>query len=189
MADTSTFAEDKRMMVGKNYHFFNRANHIGLTMDYPDYYGHLLSQATESIKVWDPYFIDGDEDLFTNVQVGVDVTILYMIEATRGRKTTSLPLADVKSRVGNKLPTGHGNLKVVCLPNTDSKYDARKWHDRFLIIDDTFVYLIGASLRYQHFSAKCFGIYEVWEDEDAALIKERFERTLFEVSRNSSNVL
>ena len=138
--------------------------------------------------MWDPYFNDGDENLFSNVQSGVDVTILYMNEPIRGGRTTSLPLADVKSRVMTMLPMSHGNLKVVCLPKTDSTYDERKWHDRFLIIDDTFVYLVGASLRYQHISAKCFGIYEIWEDEDAALIIERFEKTLYEVSRNRNNV-
>lgn len=183
MADTSTFSENRRMMVGKNYHFFNRFDHATPT-DFPDYYGYLLSQATVSVKVWDPFFNSGDEDLFGYVQPGVVVTILYMRETFPGRRPSSLELHVVKPLVDTRLPLGHGALKVACLPSTDAAlYEERKWHDRFLIIDDLFVFLVGGSLRYQHKSAKCFGIYEISDDEDAALIMERFEKTLFEVER------
>lgn len=58
------------MMVGEDYHFFNRANHPAPD-DFPEYYSELLSFAEVSVKIWDPYFNSGDEDLFTNVQAGV----------------------------------------------------------------------------------------------------------------------
>ena len=181
MADASAFSETNRMLVGKNYHFFNHANHSSPT-DFPDYYGDLLSQAEDSVKVWDPYFNAGDEDLFTNVQPGVDVTILYMYKAPVPGRIYSLTATDVKSRVAAQLPIGHGVLKVAYLPNTDTPlFEARKWHDRFLIIDDLFVFLVGSSLAYQHSSARCFGIYDISEDEDASLVLERFEKTLYEV--------
>lgn len=183
MADTSVFSEDKRMLVGNNYHFFNRVDHAAPT-DYPDYYGYLLSQATVSVKVWDPFFKDRDEEMFGYVQPGVEVTILYMRETIPHRQPSSLELHVVKPRVEARLPSGHGTLKVACLPSADvALYEERKWHDRFLIIDDSFVFLVGGSLRYQHKSAKCFGIYDISDDEDAALILERFEKTLFEVER------
>lgn len=182
MADRSAFAENDRMLMGKNYHFFNRADHVGGT-DFPDYYGYLLSIASKSVKIWDPYFNIGDEVLFGHVQTGVDVTILYMYKAPVGRWVYSPLAVDVKSRIEAQLPTRHGSVKVAWLPNTDaSLFDERKWHDRFLILDDTLVFLIGGSLAYQHMSAKCFGIYDISENEDGALVIERFEKTLYEVS-------
>lgn len=181
MADTSTFSEENRMYIGKSYHFFNRANYASPT-DFPDYYEYLLSLAEVSVKVWDPYFNAGDENLFSHVHSGVDVTILYMYMAPVGRRALSLTALDVKSRVEAQLPTVHGRVKVAYLPNTDTAlFSARKWHDRFLILDDTLVFLVGGSLAYQRSSAKCFGIYDISCDEDAALIKERFEKTLYEV--------
>jgi len=183
MADTSAFTESDRMLMGKNYHFFNCADHLGGT-EYPNYYGYLLSIATKSVKVWDPFFKDRDEEMFGYVQSGVEVTILYMRETFHGRPPSSLELHVVKPLIEARLPLGHGALKVACLPSKDAAlYEERKWHDRFLIIDDLFVFLVGGSLRYQHKSAKCFGIYDISDDEDAALIMERFEKTLFEVER------
>lgn len=189
MGDRSAFTEKNRMLIGKNYHFFNCADHSSPT-DFPDYYGDLLSLAEVSVKVWDPYFTAGDEDLFTNVQAGVDVTILYIYMASLGRRTLGLNATDVKNRVETRLPTGHGTLKVAYLPNSDTAlYEARKWHDRFLILDDTLVFLVGGSMAYQHLSAKCFGVYDISDDEDAALIMERFEKTLYEVENKSYVVL
>ena len=154
MADTSSFSEDRRMLVGKNYHFFNRVDHAAPT-DFPDYYGYLLSQASVSVKVWDPYFNDGDEDLFGNVQPSVNVTILYMRETFPHRRPSSLDISTVKTLVDARLPLGHGALKVACLPSADVPlYDERKWHDRFLIIDNKILYHIGASLK--DLGKKCF---------------------------------
>ncbi len=169
------------MMVGEDYHFFNRANHPAPD-DFPEYYSELLSFAEVSVKIWDPYFNSGDEDLFTNVQAGVNVTIMYMYKAPVGRRSFSPLPADVKSWVSSKLPRGAGTLKVAYLPSTDaSLFEERKWHDRFLILDDTLVFLIGASLTSQMKNAKCFGIYDITSNTDAALIMERFEKTLYEV--------
>lgn len=170
------------MLIGKNYHFFNRANHVGGT-EYPEYYGYLLSMATQSVKVWDPYFNVGDETLFNNVQAGVDVTILYMYRTPVGRRSACPMPTAVKGSVLAQLPSGHGLVKVAYLPDTDTAlFEARKWHDRFLILDDTLVFLVGGSLAFQRSSAKCFGIYDITEDEDATLVIERFEKTLYEVS-------
>ncbi len=118
MADTSAFLEDRRMLVGKNYHFFNRVDHAAPT-DFPDYYGYLLSQATVSVKVWDPFFQNRDEEMFGYVQSGVEVTILYMRETFSGRRPSSLELHVVKPLVEARLPLGHGVLKVACLPSKD----------------------------------------------------------------------
>ena len=182
MADTSAFTENDRMLMGKNYHFFNRADHIG-RIDYPDYYGYLLSIASQSVKVWDPYFNVGDEVLFSRVQAGVDITILYMYNSRGGGYAPCPTAAAVKSSVEAHLPLVHGAVKVAYLPTSDATlFDERKWHDRFLILDDTLVFLVGGSLAYQRSSAKCFGIYDIEEDEDAALVIERFEKTLYEVS-------
>ena len=180
MADNSSFAEKNRMLIGSKYRFFNRADHPSAPDDYPTYYSELLSLASVSIKIWDPYFNIGDEDLFTVVPVGVDVIILYTY-ITSGSSRNLQP-QDVKSRVEPKLPIGHGTLKVAYLPDNDATlFEKRKWHDRFLIIDDAFYYLIGASLRYQHTSANCFGIYDLENHDDIALVKERFDKILYEV--------
>ena len=182
MADTSAFTENDRMLMGKNYHFFNRADHVGGT-DYPDYYGYLLSIASQSVKVWDPYFNVGDEGLFSHVQAGVAVTILYMYKSPVGSYVYGPTPAAVKSSVEAQLPLVHGAVKVAYLPTSDATlFDERMWHDRFLILDDTLVFLVGGSLTYQRSSARCFGIYDIEEDEDAALVVERFEKALYEVS-------
>lgn len=110
------------------------------------------------------------------------MTIMYMYKAPVGRRSLSPLPADVKSWVSSKLPRGAGTLKVAYLPSTDaSLFEERKWHDRFLILDDTLVFLIGASLTSQMKNAKCFGIYDITSNTDTALIMERFEKTLYEV--------
>ena len=41
-----------------------------------------------------------------------------------------------------------------------------EWHDRYLIIDNKKVFLVGASIDAQEKSNKSFGIYEMTENDD-----------------------
>ena len=58
-----------------------------------------------------------------------------------------------------------------------SLYRERKWHDRFLIIDQSTVFLVGGLLMAQRYDAKSFGIYELSDADEAGLVLERFEET------------
>ena len=50
-----------------------------------------------------------------------------------------------------------------------------EWHDRFLIIDDTDVYLVGASLDAHMGTNKSYGIYHLTETDDKNLVIDTYK--------------
>lgn len=47
------------MLAGNYLHYFDRSVHVG---DAPGLYQDIISKATTSVWIFDPYFNDGDED-------------------------------------------------------------------------------------------------------------------------------
>ena len=156
------YTEEDGMLKAKNYRFFERSSHIsaGAANCHPTYY--------------DPYFGQDDELIFSAIPEQVDVRIMYLWNrCLRGAVAPS----DVYARVDGQLTSPKGNLEVAYIQDTTSLFSNRKWHDRFLIIDKSSVFLVGGSLTYQRYDAKSFGIYELTDADDAGLVLERFEET------------
>lgn len=171
-----TYIEEDGMLKAKNYRFFERSLHIsaGEANCHPTYYEGLLKCACEKVWIWDPYFGQDDELIFSTIPEQVDVRIMYLWNrCLRGAVAPS----DVYARVDGQLTSPKGNLEVAYIRNSTLLFRNRKWHDRFLIIDKSSVFLVGGSLTYQRYDAKSFGIYELRDADDAGLVLERFEET------------
>lgn len=171
-----TYTEEDGMLKAKNYRFFERSMHIagGAASCHPTYYKELLRCAYEKVWIWDPYFGRDDESLFDAIPQKVDVRVLYLWN--RCLRDAIAP-GDVFSRIDGKLTLPKGNLEVAFFQDSTPLYSNRKWHDCFLIIDKSTVFLVGGLLSSQHKDAKSFGIYELSNVDEAGLVLERFEDT------------
>ena len=170
------YTEEDGMLKAKNYRFFERSAHIagGAANSHPTYYKELLKCACEKVWIWDPYFASDDESLFDAISKNVDVRVMYLWN--RCLRDAIAP-SDVYSRIDGKLTLPKGNLEVAFFRDGTSLFSDRKWHDRFLIIDRSTVFLVGGSLTSQRYDAKSFGIYELSDADEAGLVLERFEDT------------
>ncbi len=115
----------------------------------------LIVKAKKKIVLVDNYVDVGTLNILSKKQMDVEVTI-YTLSRTR------LSEADV-----NNFNQQYPNLEV--------KY-TEVFHDRFLIIDDTIAYHIGASIK--DAGKKCFGINLI---EDMYIIKDILQRLVLEV--------
>ena len=68
------------MLKAKNYRFFERSAHIsaGVANCHPTYYEELLKCACEKVWIWDPYFRQDDELLFSVIPEKVDIRMMYL---------------------------------------------------------------------------------------------------------------
>lgn len=160
------------MLAGNYLHYFDRSVHVG---DVPGLYQDIISKATTSVWIFDPYFNDGDEDLFFSLQSNVDIIVLRM-HPTGSHSTHP---SDCVTRIINAVPTavkslGHGNVQCAYIDTRDSSLDPYKFHDRYLIIDGAIVYSVGASIGYQLAPKQSFGIIELDDPDDAAIILKVF---------------
>ena len=114
----------------------------------------LVSKAEKKIVLIDNYVDVGTLNILAKKNPNVDV-IMYTL------KKTKLSQADVDS-FNKQYPT----LKV---------YHTKRFHDRFLIVDDIYAYHIGASVK--DAGRKCFGINKI---EDKEIVKDILERLKLE---------
>ena len=158
------------------YWFYHKGSYPS---DNPLFYQELIDNATNEIIIWDPYFHikspNGDQDVFANIKDNITIKILtykgldrnqqYLIDVQNALKTVISPLKDTRFglRVINKSE-----------PHTQSE---RFFHDRFLIIDSTEVYLIGSSIEYhlRYENALSTGIFKVSNNETKDFIKSIFK--------------
>ncbi len=117
----------------------------------------LIQKAEKEITLIDGYVDVGTLNLLSKKKSDVAVTI-YM------QKQTKLTKADVKN-FNAQYPT----LKIKC---------TKIFHDRFLILDRTTAYHVGASLK--DAGKKCFGINLI---QDAGIIKDILQRLELETEK------
>lgn len=171
------YTEEDGMLKAKNYRFFERSAHIagGAANCHPTYYKELLKCACEKVWIWDPYFKDDDENVFDVIPSDVDVRVLYIWNTDLRMRI--VPPTTAFARIVGQLSAHTGNIEVGYIKSGHPLYNQRKWHDRFLIIDRSTVFLVGGSLTSQRYDAKSFGIYELSDADEAGLVLERFEDT------------
>lgn len=114
----------------------------------------LVSKAEKKIVLIDNYVDVGTLNILAKKKSDVDVTIYTL-------KKTKLSQEDVNS-FNQQYPT----LEV---------FHTKRFHDRFMIVDDLYAYHIGASIK--DAGKKCFGINTI---EDKAIVKDILERLRLE---------
>lgn len=169
------FAEEHNMLKGLQLHYFDRSRHIN---DLPGLYQDIISSATQSVYIFDPYFNLGDELIFSSLQYSVDIIVLRMYPTGSG---SQLAPRDCVTHIINAIPNsvksiGHGNVQCVYINTNNTATDPFKFHDRYLIIDRAIVYSVGASVGYQLRPKQSFGMIELDDPDDAAIVLDVFDR-------------
>lgn len=170
--DVASVNGSTNFVDGKYYHFYD----FGLTNDSPKLYGELLSGAKSSIRIWDPHYRYVDFGLFSYIhQDGVSIEFLTICQEGEGK-------SDMNAFANEVLDTIDDEDVPVCkvrvyslMPKFFRKGVWTEWHDRFLIVDDTDVYLIGASLDAHMGTNKSYGIYQLNETDDKNLVLDTYK--------------
>jgi hypothetical protein len=157
--------------LSRKYWFFHREEGSN-----PLKYSEIIYNAEKSVKVWDPYFNNGqDEEIFDYVNGDVTIRLLTTKSLNKHPSFLDEVFDEVKSRVSKRFNIEFG-IRVI------NKYEHSNrpflFHDRFLFVDDSKVFLVGGSLG-QHLPTQthCFstGVFEVDDDNTKNFIKEIFE--------------
>lgn len=161
---------------GQNeYWFYHKGSYPS---DAPLLYQQLINNANSEIIIWDPYFNvkspGNDQDIFINLKNDITIKILTL----KGLDGPETYLTEVKNA-----------LKIVIPPIKDCRFGLRVinrgdilnqgdryFHDRFLIIDDSEVYLVGSSVGYHIKSEQSTGIFRVQNDNTKKFIISIFKQ-------------
>ena len=148
---------------GGNYMFYDRRT----TFRKPNAYEKLIASANRSIWVWDPYL---DSDNFPRLFAKVEAkTIRIEILTTLALHKSKDDLQTITTNIRDEVLDTCTSCDVVGIA-----YYKQDWHDRYLIIDEQKVYLVGASMDAHRDSNKSYGIYEVTEPKDIGFIIQKY---------------
>lgn len=153
---------------------------------HPTLYDSLISSASESIEIWDPYFNEQkDHIIFTSIKANVFIKIL----TTKGLDRNGTYLQNIYSEVKSTIPSAKNVSFCIGVINR-SEMAKRVWefHDRFLILDRTRVYLVGASVEYNYKSMASSGIYRISNNITANFIIEQFDKYWHQTTKLPSSV-
>jgi hypothetical protein len=148
---------------GKYYHFYDRR----LTDKTPGLYQRLLASAEHTIVIWDPHYRECRCDVFSAIHKdGIYIEILTVCNNGEDKADIDAFAKKMLDAIDNtEVP--NCKVRVIALAPRDlRKVRGIEWHDRYLIIDNTRAFLVGASIDAQEKSNKSFGIYELTETED-----------------------
>lgn len=154
----------------ENFWFHHRPDFIGYN---PSLYKKLISEAEYSIKVWDPHFhIDLDCIIFSNIKQNISIQILTQV-SLNGRYSGYKE--NILEKMRDTIPKEKNTSFCIGIIDKYNHYK-RLWefHDRFLIIDENQVYIVGGSVEYNHISKMSSGIYKVTNTSSSDFIVSLF---------------
>ena len=151
--------------------------------DVPGLYQQLLASAKQTIAIWDPYYYKNCNGIFGDIQQdNIYIEILTICQGL-DMKPDINDFANKVMKSIDKKKVPHCKVRVYAFSPSNTKiYPWKKWHVRFLIIDNARVYLVGSSMDSQVLAdngkntSYGFGIMEVTEHDDLDLIKKSYER-------------
>lgn len=171
--DVSSVNGSTNFVNGKYFHFYDklRVNKSCL----PLLYQQMLAEAKDSIVIWDPHYHECKGTVFSRIQQNnIRIEILTICE-NEERKSDIKDFARniLKAIDGKKVPKCQVTIHAL-MPRKLRKTKWTEWHDRFLIIDNKDVYLVGASLDGHESSSKSHGICQLTETEDINLVIDAY---------------
>lgn len=133
----------------------------------PSLYQRLLGMATQTVWIWDSNFHMDDGDILDNViNPNVEIRLITIPKK---------PLNDYMTQLVNAMnATLMGIGRSLRIVQAKESYAEWKMHDRFLIIDQAIVYIIGGSVGYYRKVSTSTGAYEVTDTADKQLIIDAF---------------
>ena len=104
----------------------------------PDYYQRLLASATKSIEIWDTYTRVDDWQVFKDIRCP-DLTITINTISDTKYLITEQEVKSFADAIKKNLHRDVAKMSLRVTAVFDKyRYGKNLWHDRFLIIDDTF---------------------------------------------------
>lgn len=139
----------------------------------PLLYKDIISKANSSIEIWDPYFNKNkDHVVFDSVNNNVAIKILTS-KGLSGHHANYM--TEVFNDVYTLIPASKNVSFCIGVINlSDSVKKSWDFHDRFLIIDNTEAYLIGASVEHNYKSKLSSGIYKISNANTISFIISQF---------------
>ena len=152
-----------------NYWFFHKDSY---PTDYPLLLNEIIKNANSHIEIFDPYFkVTGrrsDQNIFNDISN--DIT-LKMI--TISKQNINNYKRDVLNAVRIKITSSKNIRFGMRIIDENAPADSGYvFHDRFLIIDQKDVYLVGSSIDYYLTPRKSSGIYKIDEEDTIKFIQE-----------------
>lgn len=163
------FSKEFDMYKGEHYYFSCSPESGGGP---PSLYQHVLGMAEHEVWIWDAYFHQVDGAIFGSLaHSGVSIKMIT---------EPKVPLTDFRDGIVTNMESAMtANEKVGCsitiAQAKGTPYSIWKMHDRFLIVDKTYVYLIGSSVGNYLNAGESTGAYEVSANDDKDLIIKAFE--------------
>lgn len=147
----------------------------------PAYYKELLSVAKQSVRILDPYAFQYEAIEAFEVVCSENIQIEIVT-----RRYDSEDLIRHRDNIENILKKNIRNYSLTIYSYFDNGVPKQQrvplWHDRYLIVDDTDIYLIGSSIDGQVKSDKYHGIYHLDRDKDIEIVVN-----LYKFYQNSYN--
>lgn len=157
-----------------NYAFYDRNGDDSVK---PEYYQNLLSSA-KKIVIWDPHFMEEhDGQLFEYVKTNdIEIEILTVCTKDRYAQQEQQEVIKLRDNIKNALRKA-GITRYGGYVYAFKHYKVRDYmghriyqcHDRFLMLDDKDLYLVGASMNNQLGSEWNFGIMKIDYAQDSNL--------------------
>ncbi len=157
-----------------NYWFYHKGSYPNQE---PLLYQHIINNANSDIEIWDPYFnVNGnnsDHDIFNNIPNNITLKILTQ----KGLNGTQSYLTDVHNSLKMKITSSKNIRFGLRVFNKGDISNQGDWffHDRYLIIDKTDIYLVGSSVGYHLKPEKSTGIFKVNNVDTGLFIISLFE--------------
>lgn len=141
----------------------------------PDYYQRTLASATSKIEIWDTHFRpECDGEVFKDVTcANLQITILTICDRDYN---TIQDVRDLANKIMANLRPEVSTCKLTIFAFHDRcRYNNMLWHDRFLVVDDSRYFLVGASMNNQVGSKTSFGIHFLSKRPDLVLLRRKLQ--------------
>lgn len=157
-----------------NYWFYHKGSY---PTDEPLLYRQILATASSYIEIWDPYFnvdaANDDQEIFDLINPNITIKIL----TKKGLDGPRTYLTNVHNAMKIKIPQAMNvrfGLRVI---NKGDALNFGNWffHDRFLIIDQSEVFIVSGSVGWHVKSLESTGIFKVDNNDTKIFIRSLFD--------------
>lgn len=195
-APSPSASSSTSLECGKRYRYFLKKDY-NVTGAAPSFYKDIISIAKSRIQILDPYFHVGDADIFSGITSRLDIEIVTMV-SLRGLHASYLTdtVSAIESVLAGNSHKPNTSIKICTIPDHNSPnlspehaiYEEWRFHDRMLIIDDKYFYLVGSSVEYHLNLKSSTGIYEVYHVDDKNLMRLKFDAIKSQADTSSSAI-
>lgn len=155
------------------YCFYHKVSHPASP---PTLYSQLISNASSTIEIWDPYFnaaiTPSDATIFASVKPMVSIKLLTQKGMRAGNPYLTEVATAIKAAI---LPSQNVRFGLRVVDKSNQGMVDWHFHDRMLIVDGTDFYLVGSSIGY-HVTAQCStGMFAVQDPVTQSFIRWLFD--------------